>query len=234
LAKQTTFPTTSLLDGVTLGKERDCEKKLESYLNRTRSTRSECSSCGASIPANRTKCRFCLSNHLDGTSDDSRAPETEWTLLHVVHLVVEASTFYAAVAKGAAAARLLTKADRDPTVDGCQLIYDLDTKPAAQLTDKWPSLPEAVRVTSESGEQLLTAARERTGQIESTQSRREGAYTTFLYEEEGTAFVMKIVFQTYWRTLRTTSGWCQRLHSSVPTTTSTRESPTQRPLENTS
>jgi len=27
LAKQTTFPTTSLLDGVTLGKERDCEKK---------------------------------------------------------------------------------------------------------------------------------------------------------------------------------------------------------------
>jgi len=145
---------------------------LESYPDRTRSTRSECSSCGASIPVNRTKCRFCLSNHLDETSDDSRPPDTEWTLLHVVHLLVEASTFYA-------------KTDRDPAVDDCHLIYDLDARPAAQLTDRWPSLPEAVRVTSESGEQLLTAARERTGQTKSTQSRCEGAHTTFLYEEGG-------------------------------------------------
>jgi len=61
---------------------------------------------------------------------------------HVVYLLVEASTFYAAVAKGAAGATLLTKADRDPAVDDCQLIYDLDTKPAVQLTDKWPSLPK--------------------------------------------------------------------------------------------
>jgi hypothetical protein len=103
----------------------------------------------------------------------------------VVHLLVEASTFYAAVEKGAAAAMLVTKADRDPAVDDCQLIYDLDTKPAAQLTDRWPSLPEAVRVTSESGEQLLAAARERTGQTELTQSQREGAHTTFLYDEGG-------------------------------------------------
>src|SRR6056297_3376758 len=157
----------------------------KSYPDRTRSTRSECSSCGASIPANRTKCRFCLSNHLDGTSDDSRPPDTEWTLLHVVHLLVEASTFYAAVAKGAAAATLLTKTDRDPAVDDCQLIYDLDTKPAAQLTDKWPSLPEAARATSESGEQLLTTARQRTEQTELTQSLREGTHTTFLYDEGG-------------------------------------------------
>ena len=158
---------------------------LGSYPNRVRSTRSECSSCGASIPANRTKCRFCLSNHLDGTSDGRRTPDTEWTLLHVVHLLVEASTFYAAVAKGAAAATLLTKADRDPAVDDCQLIYDLDARPAAQLTDKWPSLPEAVRGTSESGEQLLTAVRAREEQAESTQSPREGAHTTFLYDEGG-------------------------------------------------
>ncbi|MFC6734458.1 hypothetical protein [Haladaptatus sp. DYSN1] len=165
--------------------ERKRKEELGSYPNRVRSTRSEFSSCGASIPANRTKCRFCLSNHLDGTSDDSRTPDTEWTLLHVVHLLVEASTFYAAVAKGAAAATLLTKADRDPTVDDCQLLYDLDTKPAAQLTDKWPLLPEAVRVTSESGEQLLTTARTRTEQTESTQSPCEGTHTTFLYDEGG-------------------------------------------------
>jgi len=184
LVKRLAFPTTSFLDEGTLGEQGDNEEGPESYPDRTRSTRCECSSCGASIPANRTKCRFCLSNHLDGTSDDSRTPDTEWTLLHVVYLLVEASTFYAAVAKGAAGATL-TKADRDPAVDDCQLIYDLDTKPAVQLTDKWPSLPEAVRVTSESGEQLLTAARERTGQIESMQSPCEGTHTTFLYDEGG-------------------------------------------------
>ena len=160
-------------------------ERLESYPNRTRSTRSECSSCGASIPANRTKCRFCLTNHLDGTSDESPTPDTEWILLHIVHLLVEASTFYTAIAKGAAAATLLTKADRDPAVDNCQLIYDLDVEPAAQLADKWPSLPEAVRATSKSGEQLLAAVRERTGQTESNQSRSDGAHTTFLYDEGG-------------------------------------------------
>jgi len=161
------------------------KERLESYPDRTRSTRSECSSCGASIPANRTKCRFCLSNHLDGTTDDSRTPDTEWTLLHVVHLLVEASTFYAAVAKGAAAATLLTKADRDPVVDDCQLIYDLDTKPAAQLTDKWPSLPPAVRVTSETGAQVLAAARERTTWTDTTQSPHDGEHAMFLYDETG-------------------------------------------------
>lgn len=157
----------------------------ESYPNRMRSTQKECSSCGASIPTTQTKCRFCLSNHLDGTSDERSTSDTEWTLLHVVHLLVEASTFYAAIAKGAAAARLLTKADRDSAVDDCQLIYDLDAEPATQLIEQWSSLPEAVRVTSESGEQLLAVARERTGQTESNQSRSDGAHTTFLYDEGG-------------------------------------------------
>jgi len=204
------------------GRAGDNEEGLESYPDRTRSTRSECSSCGASIPVNRTKCRFCLSNHLDETSDDSRPPDTEWTLLHVVHLLVEASTFYAAVAKGAAAATFLAKTDRDPAVDDCHLIYDLDARPAAQLTDRWPSLPEAVRVTSESGEQLLTAARERTGHRQSRRSRGvRGRTQRSSTRREGTAFVMKIGLQTYWRTPKTTPGWCQGLHSSAPSTTIT-------------
>ena len=54
--------------------ERKRKEGLGSYLDRVRLARGECSSCSASIPANRTKCRFCLSNHLDGTSDDSHAP----------------------------------------------------------------------------------------------------------------------------------------------------------------
>nr|WP_238709569.1 hypothetical protein [Natronorubrum halophilum] len=150
--------------------ERQRRERLESYPNRTRSTQNECSSCGASVPTNRTKCQFCLSNHLEGTSDESPTLDAEWTLLHVVDLLVEASTFYVAVTKGAAAATLLTKAGRDPAVDDYQLIYDLDAEPAIQLTDRWPSLPGAIRVPSESGEQLLTAARERTEQTESVTS----------------------------------------------------------------
>ncbi|MFC4540444.1 hypothetical protein ACFO5R_00665 [Halosolutus amylolyticus] len=155
------------------------------YPDQQTESENKCRSCGASIPTSQTKCRFCLTNHLDGTSDESPTSDTEWILLHVVHLLVEASTFYNAVAKGTVAATLLTKADRDPAVDNCQLIYDLDAEPAAQLVDKWPSLPEAVRATSESGEQLLTAARERTGQTDSTHLRNEGAHTTFLYDEGG-------------------------------------------------
>ncbi|MCU4728641.1 biosurfactant protein 1, partial [Halapricum hydrolyticum] len=155
------------------------------YPNNAKATKNECSSCGAVVHACQTKCQFCLTNHPGDTNSDYHSSEGEWNLLHIVHLLVEASTFYAAVAKGAAAATLLTKADRDPAVNDCQLIYDLNTEPATQLSDKWPSLPEAVRVTSEDGEQLLVAVRERTGQTELTQSQRKGAHTTFLYEEGG-------------------------------------------------
>ena len=181
LGEATHIPDDKLSGRGTAGQTGQWRKEtLGSYPNRTRSTQKECSSCGASIPPTQTKCRFCLSNHLDATSDEGPASGPEWTLLHVVHLLVEASTFYTAIAKGAAAARLLTKADRDPAVDDCQLIYDFDAEPAVQLTEQWPSLPEAVRVTSESGEQLLTAACEQTELAGS-----DVAHTTFLYDEEG-------------------------------------------------
>jgi hypothetical protein len=144
----------------------------------------ECASCGASIPAGQSKCRFCLTNHLEG-ADGQDTANAERTLLHVIQLLVEASTFYAAVGKGSAAATLLAKADDDPVVDDCKLIYDLDEEPAPQLVDQWPSLPSATRVTSECGNQLLAAARERTAWTETTQSRHDGEHATFLYDETG-------------------------------------------------
>jgi hypothetical protein len=49
---------------------------------------------------------------------------------------VEASTFYSTVTKESAAATLLAKADRDPAVDDCQPVYDLDEEPAPQLADE--------------------------------------------------------------------------------------------------
>ena len=147
---------------------------------------SECASCGASIPAGQSKCRFCLTNHLE-SADDQDTSTAERTLLHIIHIVVEASTFYGAVGKGSAAATLLAKADDDPVVDDCKLIYDLNEEPAPQLVDQWPSLPSATRVTSECGNQLLASARNRTPWTETTQSRHDGEHETFLYDETGSA-----------------------------------------------
>lgn len=95
----------------------------------------QCESRGASIPSGQSKCRFFLTNHLD-VADDQDTSDASWSLLHVVQMLVEASTFYGVIAKGSAAASLLAYSESDPAVDDCQLIYDLDAEPAAQLTDK--------------------------------------------------------------------------------------------------
>jgi hypothetical protein len=154
-------------------------------------TESECASCGTLIPATQTKCEFCLTYHLDGSDDEQNRSTDESTLLHVVHFLVEASTFYAAVAKGSAAATLLSKPDKDPAVDECLMIYDLDESPAVQLSDRWPSLPEAVQITSEQGLQLLAAARDRTVWTDEAQSHCEDRHGTFLYDEAGYAITEK-------------------------------------------
>jgi len=155
------------------------------YPDSTKDTERKCESCGASVPAGQTKCRFCLSNHLDASDTDKSSTDTEWTFLHVVHLVVEASTDYSALAKGAAAATLLAKPDRDPAVDSCQPIYSLAEGPAPQLAEKWPSLPAATPVTSKQGVQLLAAACERTMWTDTAQPRHDGEHATFLYDEAG-------------------------------------------------
>nr|WP_210423548.1 hypothetical protein [Halorussus marinus] len=124
-------------------------------------------------------------NHLDSSEEEQSRSDTDRTLLHVIHFVVEASTFDSAVAKGIAAAGLLVKADRDSAVNDCQLIYEFDEEPASQLASKWPSLPEAVRITSGLGRQLLETARERTEWQDTTQSRHDVEHATFLYDESG-------------------------------------------------
>ncbi|WP_049894704.1 biosurfactant protein 1 [Halogranum rubrum] len=143
-----------------------------------------CASCGTSIPPGQPKCRFCLTHHLD-PSDEQRHSDTELSLLHVVHLFVESSTYYGAVAKGAAAARLLATNGSDPAVDECQLIYDFDEEPAAQVTNEWPALSPAVRVASKHGEEVLAVARERTTWGTTAHSATEHA--TYLYDESGNA-----------------------------------------------
>ena len=105
----------------------------------------ECRSCGASAPDDQSKCRFCLTNHLDGDATNTNETAST-TFLGIVHLVVESTTFYGAVAKGGAAANLLSANEAEPSVDDYVLIYGLDEAPARQLADQWPSLPDAVQV----------------------------------------------------------------------------------------
>jgi hypothetical protein len=144
----------------------------------------ECQSCGASVPDGQTKCRFCLTNHLGG--DATRTNEAaSTTCLGIVHLVVESTTFYGAVAKGGAAANLLSANEAEPAVDDYTLIYDLDEAPARQLAEQWPSLPDAVQVSSAEGERLLSAARDRTEWHGQEASERPEQAPTRLYDQRG-------------------------------------------------
>jgi hypothetical protein len=144
----------------------------------------ECRSCGASVPDGQTKCRFCLTNHLgsDTTSTDE-SPST--TFLGIVHLVVESTTFYGAMAKGGAAANLLSANEAEPAVGDYTLIYDLDEAPARQLAEQWPSLPDAVQVSSEEGERLLSVARDRTGWHGQGATAHQQQPPTRLYDQRG-------------------------------------------------
>jgi hypothetical protein len=144
----------------------------------------ECRSCGASAPDDQSKCRFCLTNHLDGDATNTNETAST-TFLGIVHLVVESTTFYGAVAKGGAAANLLSANEAEPSVDDYVLIYGLDEAPARQLAEQWPSLPDAVQVASEEGERLLSAARDRTGWHGQGASERQEQAPTRLYDQRG-------------------------------------------------
>ncbi|WP_135665787.1 biosurfactant protein 1 [Halorhabdus rudnickae] len=153
------------------------------YPDGTTDTDRTCVSCGASIPASQRKCRFCLEHRLDAASE-SGAVSSEQALCGVIQFLVESGTFYGAVAKGAAAATLLTSTHDEP-VDDCTLIYDLDDEPAPQLTEHWPTLPAAVEATSAAGDALLTAARERIAWEEDGRSERPQMEIPRVYDERG-------------------------------------------------
>ena len=144
----------------------------------------ECRSCGASVPDGQAKCRFCLSNHLGGDATSTNEAAST-TFLGIVHLVVESTTFYGAVAKGGAAANLLSANEAEPAIDDYTLIYDLDEAPARQLAEQWSSLPDAVQVATAEGERLLSATRDRTGWHGQEASEDPEQGPTRLYDQRG-------------------------------------------------
>jgi len=153
------------------------------YPDETTETDRACVSCGASIPAGQRKCQFCLDHELDVASE-AGSRDTEQTLRGVIQFLVEAGTFYAAVAKGAAAASLLTSAPNE-SVDDCTLIYDLEDEPAPQITEGWPTLPGATEVTSAAGGALLSAARDRTEWKDDDGTDRSQTEIPRVYDERG-------------------------------------------------
>jgi len=187
LGEATSTPDAKLSEHTEKEVEEATAEQHRDYPDEITPTESVCASCEAPIPATQTKCEFCLTYHLDASDDEQNCSDSESALLHVIHFLVEASTFYAAVAKGSAAATLLSKPNKDPAVDECQMIYDLDAEPAQQLADQWPSLPEAVRVTSHEGQQVLAAVRDQTVWMDGSQSSCEDRHGTFLYGEAGNA-----------------------------------------------
>ena len=128
-----------------------------------------------------------LSYHHLGSDATSMDELASTTFLGIVHIVVESTTVYGAVAKGGAAANLLllTTDEAEPAVDDYTLIYDLDEAPARQLTGQWPSLPDAVQVSSEEGEELLRAACDRTGWHRQKTLERQEQPPTRLYDQRG-------------------------------------------------
>jgi hypothetical protein len=154
------------------------------YPDESAEKNSECRSCGAPIPATQTKCQFCLTNHLDGSPSEGDGVATERTFVGIVHLVVESTTFYGAVAKGSAACSLLAQNNDESTVDECELIYDLDEDPADVLTRRWGELSAAVRIPSDRGQQLLETARGRTRWMDDT-AGCDDEHATALYDESG-------------------------------------------------
>jgi len=100
--------------------------------------------------------------------------------------------------------------EAEPAVDDYTLIYDLDEAPARQLVEQWPSLPDAVQVSSEEGEQLLSAARDGAGWHEQgsvgRQEQAPGGSTTSM----GTASATRRVSTRSSTTPTMRCGWFQR------------------------
>lgn len=142
----------------------------------------ECRSCGATIPASQSKCRFCLTNRL-GDSTAETDGSLDQTLQHVIFVLVEATSSYEGLAKGRAAAAFVESNADEPAMDECRLINDLDTEPAPQLEASWPALSPIVEIASTDGEQLLAAARDRT--VWEAGSHEDHA--KYLYDETGGA-----------------------------------------------
>jgi len=171
-------------------------------------TDGECRSCGASVPDGQTKCRFCLTNHL-GSGATSTNETASTTFLGIVHLIVESTTFYGAVAKGGAAANLLSANEAEPAVDDYTLIYD----PTRRRRASWSSNgPHPRRGTGVVGRGRAASVPPVTGlggtsrERRSVRSRPQGGSTTSM----GTASATRRVSTRSSTTPTMRCGWFQR------------------------
>jgi len=179
------------------------------YPNDATESNTECRSCGASVPDGQTKCRFCLTNHLE--SDAASTNESaSTTFLGIIHLIVESTTFYGAVAKGGAAANLLCQPGGARRRRLHAHLRPRRGAGARQLAEQWPSLPDAVQVSSAEGEGLSVPPVTGLGAHGQEASERQEQAPTRLYDQRGTASATRRVLTRSSTTPTTRCGWFQR------------------------
>lgn len=178
-----------------LEQDHDSRDHLESreYPGRPEPASATCRGCGGVIPPGRSKCASCLREHVEPLDADAETPAVEWEFQRLVVAVVEASSDYAAIAKGAAACTLISRCTTEQ-IDRCQLVYDFDEPPSAFLTERWGDLPAVTRADSDAGRGLLATARQRTTRGRENDADRDR--TTYLYDEAGDGVQTPDLFDT--------------------------------------
>ena len=143
---------------------------------------STCETCGCAIPPTRAKC----TDHRESDSGPRSETEFEWTISRVAIAVVPGATDKEAIAKGAIAVRFRPEANK--TDESYAVIDDFDD-PSQTLTKNWGGeLPSAVTIQSDTGQQLLSHAKDHANWEETRDSKtQDDASETkpFIYDEQG-------------------------------------------------
>jgi ribosomal protein L37AE/L43A len=116
---------------------------------------SHCSVCGAAISPTQDRC----SDHKRADNTEGNSKEPTWRISNIALAVVPASNKYQALANAAVA---FERRDHNNGLnESYDLIYDF-SEPADILTSGWGgTLPDAAKLDSPLGEDLLTKAREK-------------------------------------------------------------------------
>jgi len=123
-------------------------------------------------------------NHL-GSGATSTNETASTTFLGIVHLIVESTTFYGAVAKGGAAANLLSANEAEPAVDDYTLIYDPTRRRRASWSSNGPHPRRGTGVVGRGRAASQPPARDGAGWHEQGASERQEQAPRRLYDQHG-------------------------------------------------
>ncbi len=221
LGEATQIPDNTLSSGTDGEPQRQRTGTVDAgYPDDTAVTPAECASCGASIPAGQTKCRFCLSNHISMQSSMTRTP--------LIRSVISSTSFTSSSSRRRSTApwqrdllRPLSSRNRGPTLRSTTASSSTTSTRSQQrsLPTSGPRSPRRhgfQRSAANSCSRRLMSGRRgetRPSRVTTASTRR------FSTTKAGVGFATRSVLQPFSRTQTTISGWCQRLHSNDPSPT---------------